>query len=142
MARGGSAAEVGVNSARGWSRIARGYAVETVGVFGAWALLTYAVGGPAWSGSDWFVGWGFVAGLLAIPLIVTGTLVVLSVRWRVAPVGLLCAALLAGWATVDAPWTGVAWWGAGFVLAPLVASLVTHPRPWSRGVGQVSSTAR
>lgn len=142
MARGGAAADAGVNSARGWSRIGRAYAVEAVGLLGAGALLTYAVVAPAWSGSDWFDGWGYLAGLLAIPLVAAGTLVVLSVRWRVAPVGLLCGALLAGWATVEAPWSAAVWWGAGLALAPVVASLVTHPRPWRRSVRQVASTAR
>ena len=147
--RRGRTRGAGVNSARGWSRIRRAYVVELVGLLVGVVWFYFALLAPSLADRvpDGLEGWAYVGGLLLIPLVGASAMIVLGVRLRTAPVGLVVLIALGLWGVL--PWHGdmVPRWGTGLVLVPLLAAVVTHPRPWGRQPGaasapQVSSTAR
>ncbi|MEO5981189.1 MAG: hypothetical protein ABIQ13_02625 [Pedococcus sp.] len=120
----------GVNSARGWSRIWRAYAVEAlaVAVFVGLATLLYVVG--LLTRNDWFTVWGLlVLGVTVLPLVALTLVIVPSVRLRVAPVGLVIGVLLWVWVRAFAPSADDPrlLLSVGLVGAPVVAALLTHP---------------
>lgn len=121
----------GVNSARGWSRVARAYAVEAVGVLVAAVVLALLLLVPATERAGDVALWGLLLLTVLVPVVAASAIIVWCVRLRIAPVGLVTAALLVawGWGVVGRAESVVPWWVLGLVLSPAVAALVTHPRP-------------
>ena len=123
-----------MNSARGWSRLRRAYAATAFGVAVYAGSLALLLGIGSLTSSDWLSsGWGlFVLALTVVPLFAVVLMSVLSVRLRIAPVGLVVGVLLVVWLRATAPSADdpTVVLPLGLAVAPALAAVVTHP--WRR----------